>query len=53
MMQKKYDPDKAVWTEACQKSFNQIKEALSKGPVLTGLDFNKTFKMSMNASDTD
>lgn len=38
------------WTTACEKSFNQLKQALIKPPVLQYPDFSKQFRLTVDAS---
>ena len=40
-----------VWSEACQKSFDQLKAILKSAPVLSAPRFDREFKMAMDASD--
>ena len=40
-----------VWSEACQKSFDQLKAILKSAPVLSAPRFDREFKMAVNASD--
>ena len=40
-----------VWNEACQKSFDKLKELLYSSPVLQVADTNKPFQIEVNASD--
>ena len=39
------------WSEACQKSFDKVKDLLCLEPVLTALDFSKPFRLAVDASD--
>lgn len=39
---KKHQPNKVVWSEACQKGFDKIKTIFSGKPVLPSPDFEKT-----------
>ena len=40
------------WTEAQQKAFEIIKEKLTEEPILAHPDWDKTFKLYTDASDT-
>ena len=40
------------WTEAQQKAFDIIKEKLTEEPILAHPDWDKTFKLYTDASDT-
>ena len=40
-----------VWSEACQKSFDQLKAILKSAPVLSAPRFDREFKMAVAASD--
>ena len=42
---------KYIWNEDCQKSFDKLKAILKSAPVLLAPDFNKAFKMAVDASD--
>ena len=39
-----------VWTDACQKAFNQLKSLLTTPPVLAYLNFNEPFQLHTDAS---
>ena len=39
-----------VWTDACQKSFNQLKSLLTTPPVLAYPNFNEPFQLRTNAN---
>ena len=39
------------WSDACQASFDRVKAVLSNSPVLITPDFQKQFKLSVDASD--
>ena len=39
------------WSEACEKSFNDLKSALTAEPVLKSPDFDKHFYLQVDASD--
>ena len=39
------------WSEACQKSFDKVKTLLCLEPVLTAPNFNKPFRLAVDASD--
>ena len=41
---------KFVWTEACEKSFQELKKRLTSAPVLTLPDINKDFVVFCDAS---
>jgi hypothetical protein len=46
--------DKATiveWSESCEKSFNDLKSAISAEPVLKSADFDKHFYLQVDASD--
>lgn len=40
------------WTSKCQQSFEDLKDALKKAPVLMPPDFNQVFTVQTDASDT-
>ena len=40
------------WTEGCQKAFSQTKSVLMSAPVLAAPDFDKPFKLAVDASDS-
>lgn len=40
-----------VWTEDCQKSFQNLKAVLTNPPVLAAPNFSKPFKLMVDASD--
>ncbi|CAB4005229.1 Retrovirus-related Pol poly from transposon, partial [Paramuricea clavata] len=42
---------KFVWTEQCQKAFEKLKAMLQNAPVLSAPDFNRPFKLAIDASD--
>ena len=42
---------KYVWTDDCQKSFDQLKAILRSAPVLLAPSFDKEFKLAVDASD--
>ncbi|CAB3998780.1 Transposon Ty3-I Gag-Pol poly [Paramuricea clavata] len=42
---------KFVWTEQCQKAFEKLKAMLQNAPVLSAPDFNRPFKLAVDASD--
>ena len=42
---------KFIWTQNCQKAFESIKTILASEPVLSAPNFNKTFKLNVDASD--
>ena len=41
---------KFVWTEACEKSFQELKKKLTIAPVLTVPDIHKSFEVYCDAS---
>ena len=43
---------KFVWTATCQDAFDKIKAVLRSEPILMAPNFNKQFKLYMDASDT-
>ena len=40
-----------IWTSGCQEAFNRVKAILFLSPVLTAPDFDKQFKLYVDASD--
>lgn len=48
---KKYEPQKVKWTQQHQRAFDNLKEALCKGPVLRSPDFGRKFLLQTDASD--
>ena len=42
---------KFVWTDNCQKSFEKLKAILKSAPVLLAPNFDKEFKLAVDASD--
>jgi len=42
---------KFIWCDACQEAFDKIKAILIYSPVLTTPDFDKQFKLTIDASD--
>ena len=40
-----------VWTEPCQLAFEKLKAMLQSAPVLSAPDFNRPFKIAVDASD--
>ena len=42
---------KFVWTERCQLAFEKLKALLQSAPVLSAPDFNRPFKLAVDASD--
>ncbi len=47
---KKTQPNKLIWTEDCEKAFNDLKAALCQEPVLQSPDFEKMFTVQTDAS---
>ena len=45
-------PNKVVWDDALEKAFNYVKQILTSEPVLRLPDFEKTFILATDASDT-
>ena len=45
-------PVKVVWTEACEQAFQLLKKRLCEQPVCALPDFDKTFVLRTDASDT-
>ena len=43
--------DVVIWTAVMQTAFDQLKNALSSEPELTGPNFDKEFTLHTNASD--
>ena len=41
---------KLIWTDKCEIAFNDIKECVTKSPVLSHLDFSKIFILNTDAS---
>ena len=41
------------WSESCQDAFDKLKSILANEPVLMASDFNKPFKIAVDASDLD
>jgi transposase InsO family protein len=39
-----------LWTEECQKTFELLKDALTKAPILGYADFDKPFRLEIDAS---
>ena len=48
---KKDMPNKVKWTENCQKSFQALKNALERQPVLVSPDYSKPFLLQVDASE--
>ena len=48
LLQKK---QKFIWTDSCQAAFEKIKGVLLMAPVLSVPDFNRSFKLFIDASD--
>ena len=42
---------KFVWSESCQKAFDNLKAILANEPVLAAPDFGKPYKLAKDASD--
>ena len=42
---------KFLWTDSCQKAFEQLKVVLSQSPILLAPNFQKQFKLAVDASD--
>ena len=42
---------KFVWTQSCQEAFDKLKAILKSEPVLAAPDFQKAFKLAVDASD--
>ena len=42
---------KFKWTDACQKAFDKVKAVLMSSPVLRAPNFEKQFKLAVDASD--
>jgi transposase InsO family protein len=42
---------KFVWSDKCQQAFNKLKAILGNTPVLLAPDFDKSFKLAVDASD--
>ena len=42
-----------IWTSACQEAFDRAKAILLSSPVLTAPDFDKRFKLYVDANDVD
>ena len=42
---------KFVWTSECEAAFEKLKAVLVNTPVLTAPDFNRPFKLAVDASD--
>ena len=42
---------KFIWSDQCETAFHKIKAILMSSPVLTAPDFQKQFKLSVDASD--
>lgn len=40
-----------VWTESCQVAFDKLKALLSSSPILAAPNFDKLFKLAVDASD--
>ena len=40
-----------IWTEPCQLAFEKLKAMLQSAPVLSAPDFNRPFKIAVDASD--
>ncbi|MCU7801257.1 MAG: reverse transcriptase, partial [gamma proteobacterium symbiont of Lucinoma myriamae] len=42
---------KFIWSEKCQESFDKVKAILQNSPVLSAPEFEKQFKLAVDASD--
>lgn len=42
---------KFIWSERCDKAFEELKAMLQSAPVLTAPDFKSSFKLAVDASD--
>ena len=42
---------KFIWTQSCQEAFDKLKAILKSEPVLAAPDFQKPFKLAVDASD--
>lgn len=42
---------KFVWTEKCERAFDELKAILKSAPVLSAPDFNHQFKLAVDAND--
>ena len=42
---------KFLWNDECQNAFNRLKDILKSTPVLLAPDFDKSFKLAVDASD--
>ena len=42
---------KCKWNDKCQDAFDRLKAILKSAPVLLALDFDKCFKLAVDASD--
>ena len=40
-----------IWISVCQEAFDRVKAILMSSPVLTPPDFDKQFKLYLDASD--
>ena len=40
-----------IWSEACNEAFNNLKAILWSAPILKAPDFNKEFRLAVDASD--
>ena len=49
---RKNSSNKVIWNTDCEQAFNQLKEELTKSPVLTIPDWTKEFKIQTDASAT-
>lgn len=43
--------NKFIWNDKCQMAFDSLKAILKSAPVLLAPDFNKNFKLAVDASD--
>ena len=43
--------EKFIWNDRCQSAFQELKAKLTSAPVLSAPDFEKPFKVAVDASD--
>ena len=48
---KKGKPNRVLWSEDCEKSFQALKKALQEHPVLSPPDYSKPFLLQVDASE--